>query len=325
MTRDNLERCQVWIYLGAVLGGLLFGKLQPDSAPVMEALLWPALAVLLYATFTQMPLARLPVVFKDIRFMAAALLGNFFVLPLIVWGLLWLVPDDNAIRLGLALVLLMPCTDWFITFTHQGGGDTHRAVASAPALLIIQILVLPVYLWLFLGEDFNDLLSTTHMGTVFVVILALPLALAFFTERLSVGARPVRALVVKLGWLPVPMLAFVIFLVAGSQIEAVEGSAPVLGKILLATVLFLVAAVVCALVLARLFALPIPQARTLLFTFSTRNSFVVLPFALALPSELGAAAIVIIFQSLVELFAMLLFLWLVPNSLLPMRSRINPI
>ena len=69
--------------------------------------------------------------------------------------------------------------------------------------------------------------------------------------------------------------------------------------------------------IGRAFKLPVPQARTLLFTLSTRNSFVVLPFALALPVAWELAAIVIVFQSLIELFGMLALLWLVPRKLLP--------
>ena len=44
---------------------------------------------------------------------------------------------------------------------------------------------------------------------------------------------------------------------------------------------------------------------------STRNSFVVLPFALALPVHQQAAAVVIVLQSLVELLGMLVLLALV--------------
>jgi ACR3 family arsenite efflux pump ArsB len=43
------------------------------------------------------------------------------------------------------------------------------------------------------------------------------------------------------------------------------------------------------------------------------------PLALALPAGWEATAIVIVVQSLVELFAMLVFLWLEPRHLMPGR------
>jgi ACR3 family arsenite efflux pump ArsB len=81
MTRQDLEKLQVWIYLVAILTGLLVGARSPASGAVFETLLWPVLACLLYATFTQVPLARLQEAFQDARFMGAILVGNFLVIP----------------------------------------------------------------------------------------------------------------------------------------------------------------------------------------------------------------------------------------------------
>lgn len=59
LDRLTLERRQVWIYLAAIIGGLLLGGAVPRIAPVLESLLWPALALLLYATFVQVAAAAL--------------------------------------------------------------------------------------------------------------------------------------------------------------------------------------------------------------------------------------------------------------------------
>lgn len=317
MTRENLERNQVWVYLAAILLGLALGGFAPVLAPTFELLLWPGLALLLYATFTQVRLNQLPAAFKDGAFISAALIGNFVVLPVLVLGVLMLVPDDLAIRLGLLLVLLVPCTDWFVTFAHQAGGDLRRAIAITPALLIVQMLLLPLYLWMFMGEDFMEIVSAGRMVMVFAVVIVLPLALAWLTERWAGESAPRAALVEKIGWFPVPLLALVLFLIAASQVEAVLDSLPVMGDIFIGCVAFLIGATICGLVIAKAFKLPVAQARTLLFTLTTRNSFVVLPFALALPAAWEMAAIAIVFQSLIELFGMLALLWLVPKKLLP--------
>lgn len=317
MTKEQVERHQLWIYLTAIVCGLVMGAAAPSLGARFEPLLWPALALLLYATFTQVRLSQLPAAFKDARFIAAVLIGNFVVLPLLVAGVLTLAPDEPAIRLGLLLVLLVPCTDWFITFAHQARGDLHRAIAITPVLLVLQMVLLPMYLWLFIGTEFVQIVSAGRMLTVFGVIIVLPLALAWLTEQWTVKKKDRGIVVERLGWLPVPLLALVLFLVAASQVEAVHDALPVLGSVFMACVVFLLAASACALVLAKLFKLPVAQARTLMFTLTTRNSFVVLPFALALPATWEVAAIVIVFQSLIELFGMLALLWLVPRKLLP--------
>lgn len=317
MKRATLERQQVWVYLAAIIAGLLLGTAAPAAGPSLEFLLWPSLAALLYTTFTQVPLGHLPAAFRDLRLMSAVLLGNFIVLPLLVWAVMILVPDEPAVRLGVLLVLLVPCTDWFITFTHQAGGDTPRAIAISPALLILQIVLLPVYLWLFMGDGFGDIVSGGRMATIFVLLIVVPLVMAWLTERWSESHAARGAIIGRLGWFPVPLLALVLLLIAGSQVEAAVGSLPLIGDVLIAFVMFMIGAVLCGMIIGRMFRLPVAQARTVLFSFATRNSFVVLPFALALPAAWKAAAIVIVFQSLVELFAMLALLWLVPKTLIP--------
>ena len=105
--REQLERYQVWLYLLVILAGMTIGWMSLEQTRHWEALLWPALGVLLYTTFTQVPLIHLRSAFRDRRFLAALLTGNFILIPVVVGLLLWLLPDDPAIRLGVLLVLLV--------------------------------------------------------------------------------------------------------------------------------------------------------------------------------------------------------------------------
>jgi ACR3 family arsenite transporter len=323
VTRAKLERHQVWIYVGATLVGLALGSIAPGVSDAFEALLWPALGLLLYATFTQVPLIHLPDAFRDRRFMGAVLIGNFLLVPFVVWGLLAFLPDDPAIRLGVLLVLLVPCTDWFITFTHLGGGDTRRAIAATPVNLIVQIALLPVYLWLFMGESFIEILAADRIATVFILIILLPLLAAWFTERWAERRGNGAAVVERLAWFPVPLLTLVVFLIAASQVQAVVGALPVMGHVFGAFVAFLIAAALIGTGLGRAMRLPVPACRALIFSLGTRNSFVVLPLALALAPQWQTATVVIVFQSLVELFGMVAYLWAVPRFLAPTPSPEN--
>ncbi len=189
MARQNLEKHQVWLYLVAILAGLGIGSTAPMLAPLLETLLWPILGLLLFTTFTQVALTQLPEAFRDGRFMSATLLGNFVVLPVAVWGLTVLLPDQPAIRLGVLLVLLVPCTDWFITFVQLGRGDTHRAIAVTPINLLVQIALLPLYLWLFMGDTFIELLAADRIATVFVTLIVLPLLAAWLGRSAGRSGR----------------------------------------------------------------------------------------------------------------------------------------
>lgn len=311
--RTTLERHQVWAYLAAIALGLALGASAPAVTPVFEMVLWPPLGALLYATFTQVPLVHLGAALRDGRFVANVLSGNFIAMPALVAALLPLLPDDRAVRLGVVLVLVVPCTDWFITFTHLARGDTARAIAVTPIVLLVQLVLLPLYVWLLVGEGVAADVPLGHVAAAFGALIVLPLALAWATERRAEGRG--RALIDRLAWAPVPLLALVVFLIAASQVVAVRASLPLLGALLLVFLLYLTGALALGVALARAAGLPAPAGRTLAFSLGTRNSFVVLPLALALPSEWQVATVVIVFQSLVELFGMVAFLRLVPRLL----------
>jgi ACR3 family arsenite transporter len=97
----------------------------------------------------------------------------------------------------------------------------------------------------------------------------------------------------------------------------------VLGHVLGVFVAFMVVAAVIGMFLARMFSLPAGSARALVFSLGTRDSFVVLPLALALAPQWQTAIVVIVFQSLVELFGMVAFLWIVPKLIVPSPSELG--
>lgn len=316
MDRLTLERRQVWVYLVAILCGLVSGGVWPGIASYLETLLWPVLAVLLYATFVQVPLLHIRDAFRDRRFVLAAMIGNFVLIPLVVWLMLQWLPDDPVLHLGVLLVLLVPCTDWFITFAQLGHGNAARAVAVTPLNLMAQLLLLPVYLWLMLPAiDFNAALRTEDMLPAVLLLIGIPLLASVFTEY-WIEAKAARTVWRdRMSWWPVPLLAVVVFLIAGAQVGAVCNAGPVLLTVLPVFAGFLLAAALIARLLTRVLRLPMDSGRTLAFSLGTRNSFVVLPFALALPDGWEMAAVIIVFQSLVELFGMVFYLWWLPDRL----------
>lgn len=309
--RQTLEQRQVWFYLSAIVAGMIIGWAAPEQTRYWELLLWPVLGFLLYTTFTQVPLTHLSSAFRDRRFLIALLTGNFILIPLVVGPLLLLLPDEPAIRLGVLMVLLVPCTDWFISFTHLGGGDGARAIAAAPVLLLAQLILLPVYIWFFMGDLAIDLTVGSHLLPAFFGLIVTPLILVWITEWLAERHQTTRKLVNFSGLLPVPLSALVVFLIAGSQVSLVIEQGDFLWSVLLVFVLYLVAAAFIGKWLSARFRFSAPVGLTLAFSLGTRNSFVMLPLALSLPETWHLAVVVIVFQSLVELFGMIIYLrWL---------------
>ena len=192
------------------------------------------------------------------------------------------------------------------------------AIAATPVNLIVQMALLPVYLWLFMGTAFLEIFAVGPIVTVFLTLIVAPLVAAWALERWAEARSGRDALIERLAWFPVPLLALVVFLIAASQVQSVTASLPVLPQVTGVFVGFLVLALFAGLAITRALDLPARSGRALVFSLGTRNSFVVLPLALALPPEWRLAIVVIVFQSLVELLGVLVYLKAVPR-LLPER------
>lgn len=312
-----IERHQIPIYFVAVLLGSALGKLRPDLATALEPMIWPVVGTLLYFTFLQVPLLHFWQALTDIRFLAAMLTANFVFVPVIVWLLMYLLPGSLPIQLGVAMVLLTPCTDWMNTFTLLGQGDVHRTMAATPLLLFTQIILLPLYLWLFLDADTGGVVGTRPFLLAFVGLVATPLSFAWFTEWCGNRSRRIARWIKLSTPVPVAMLAVTVFVIAASQIQQVLDHAQQLTQVTAVFFLYVACAAIIGWISVRLFSLTPKVGRGVVFSVGTRNSFVVLPLALALPSEWKLAVAVIVIQAFVEMLGMLVFIQIVPGWLLP--------
>ncbi|MFG0531914.1 arsenic resistance protein [Pseudomonas sp. yb_2] len=314
MTREQLETRQIPIYFAAVLAAIVFGLLASDTARQLEALITPAIAVLMYAMFLQIPFLDLRQGLGNRRFITALLLANFILVPLLVWAITRGLVEHPAILVGALLVLLTPCIDYVVVFTHIGKGDSRLTLAATPLLLLAQLVLLPVYLALMLGGSSQVAISITPFLEAFVLLIVLPMALAVLT---SAGARRSRAVATwndAWAWLPVPAMALVLMVVIASQIDVVLRDFDRLLPVIPVYIGFMLLAPVLGFICARLLRLPASEARSVTFSAATRNSLVVLPLALALPEEMrGLAAAAVITQTLVELVSELIYVRAVPR------------
>ena len=318
MTRDTLEHNQIPIYFVAVFLAVTFGVLAPLSAHGLNLLVTPAIAVLMYAMFLQIPFLDLRQGLGNKRFIAALLLANFILVPLLVWALTRGLVERPALLVGTLLVLLTPCIDYVVVFTHIGKGDSRSMLAATPLLLLLQLVLLPVYLGFMLGAQSAVVVAAGAFVEAFVWLIVVPMILAVLTTSLARRSSAISRWCGAWGWLPVPAMALVLFVVIASQITSVVRDISLLLPVIPIYVAFVVLAPLMGILAARLFVLPASTARAVTFSASTRNSLVVLPLALALPEDVrGLAATAVILQTLVELVAELVYVRLIPAVVWP--------
>lgn len=310
---ERMEHHQIAVYLGAMALGALVGWAAPSAGPGLEYAINPVLGALLFVTFLQVPAAELLRSLRDGRFLSAALVVNFVVVPLVVAATFALLPADQAVRMGVLLVLLCPCVDYVIVFSGLAGGSGRRLLAATPLLLVAQMILLPGFLYVFMGSELADIVEVGPFVEAFLVLIVIPLALAWalqaWAARRPAGQRVADAASTAM----VPLMAATLLVVVASQVPKLGGSLADVAAVIPFYVVFLIVMAYAGKAVARLFRLDAPASRAVVFTGATRNSLVVLPLALALPDALSVAAAVVVTQTLVEVLGMIAYVRLVPR------------
>lgn len=305
--RDLFEKRQILIYFAAVLLGALVG-VSFVHATRLEAVINPALALMLFVTFLQVPLTALGQAMRNLRFLGALLAVNFLAVPLMVAGLIPFAPADPLIRIGVLIVLLCPCIDYVVTFSHLGRADARLLLAATPVLLLAQMLLLPLYLGVFLDDAAAALVRPEPFIHAFLWLIAAPLALAGAVQLWSGRSQPGARFASALGVLPVPATALVLFVVIAAVVPQLSAAIPATISVLPLYIAFGILAPIIGWLLARAAKVEPAAGRAIAFSAGTRNSLVVLPLALAVPGAIPVVPAVIVTQTLVELVFSLIYI-----------------
>lgn len=171
---DLVEKLQTVFVLSAVICGLALGQI-PGVPAVADRLILPFLMGMLFAAFTGIPLSRLRGAFGNRRVAGSSLLLNFVWNPLLAvfLGAIFL-REHPALWVGLIMLMVTPCTDWYLIFTDIAEGDVALATSLLPYNLVLQLILLPVYLYVFAGTLIE--LPVDVLLESVILVLIIPLA-----------------------------------------------------------------------------------------------------------------------------------------------------
>jgi len=181
MSIGLLDKVQPFVLIAAVIVGLIFGSIFTGFSNYAESILYFVIILLVYSIMLGVPHEKIWSSFKNIKFFSVAIFSNFVIIPLVAWGLaLIFLRGHPAVFIGFILYLVTPCTDWFLVFTSMAKGDVPLGLALLPVNLILQILLIPVYLFLFAGKLIP--IQFSALGETFLVFILLPFVLAILTR-----------------------------------------------------------------------------------------------------------------------------------------------
>jgi ACR3 family arsenite efflux pump ArsB len=168
---NSINRYQSFIIALAVIAGLLAGQVE-TVASVAGYVIVPFLILMLFGLFLNIPINDLLKSFSNLKFFSANLAINFLWTPFFAWVLGYLFLQDHlSLWIGFVMLMITPCTDWYLIFTSIAKGNTMLSASVLPLNLILQVILLPVFLLLFFGASgsVNPAFLFESIGLVLIV------------------------------------------------------------------------------------------------------------------------------------------------------------
>lgn len=152
---DNINKFQSVIILVMAVFGIAIGQINLISR-YAEFIIMPALMVMLFLVFIQIPLKDIKNSFKNIKFTSTTILINFVWTPILVFVLGKIFLHNNSdLLLGFIMLMVTPCTDWYLIFTGRAKGNVALGASILPLNFVLQLLLLPIYIFLIAGANVN--------------------------------------------------------------------------------------------------------------------------------------------------------------------------
>nr|WP_319515104.1 hypothetical protein [uncultured Cohaesibacter sp.] len=285
------------LLIGAIASGSLLGILDPDFGKALSEGTDQTLLSLVCLLFFEVQLRDFASGLANLRFIGIALTANFLLLPLIGYTIASIfMSGQPLLYTGLIIYFLAPCTDWFLSFTRMARGDTALGAALLPINMITQLLLYPVWLWIFTRHtgavDFNS------VPNILLQWFALPFVVAQISRSLLVrllSDRVFSSLNSFIGRIIPVVTAALIFQLFALNVGTIAKHITAFGLIFAAILLFFISTFLLGDGLSRLFKLDYPRSTLLAMTTAARNAPLMLALtAIAIPDQpLVYAALII--------------------------------
>jgi ACR3 family arsenite transporter len=162
------------------------GTFDP-SVPALISLGVPiGLFAMMYPAMTNVRLGEVGAAFRSPRQLGVVVVLDYLVAPFVMFALATILVGDPELRTGLILYGLAPCIAMVIIFTFLANGNTPMALVFVALNSVIQMVLIPVYARLLIGDVSFDVWVVFQSV---VLYLGLPLLAGVATRWYVVRRR----------------------------------------------------------------------------------------------------------------------------------------
>lgn len=269
-----IEKLEPAILIFAIIIGLILSDIKILSNNIGN-LINLFLCIMLYGIFLEVPLKNLKKSFKNIKFSSTSIIINFIWTPIFGYFLGNLFLNGNMdIFIGFFMLILTPCTDWYLIFTKIAKGDLNLSLSILPINLILQIVLLPIYLIIFFSS--NDTINYSNLVYSLIIVIVIPFLSAQITKLLL--NNKLKKITNFFSKYQIVFLALAVFAIFNSQGNQLFGHLNSVLTIFIPLIIFFITTTLIDLLLSEQIHLTYEEYASLTMTTLARNS----PLALAI-------------------------------------------
>ncbi len=295
-----LSKLQALIILIAAISGLMLGMFTPLSNISLD-IVEIFLILLLYILFLSLDLQELKKASLNVKYTLSSLFINFIITPIIAY-LLGLLFFQNSVEIRIALVMLLvtPCTDWYLVFTKLARGNFELNLSLLPINLILQVLLLPIYLFLFFGNVVE--IEIGGIALSIVRVLFIPFICAMITKYCIANNRKVKNYISdKSDILQLIFLCLAVVTMFASEGQNLLDNPLLLLKLFIPLLCFFTFTFFIAKIVGKIFHFKSEDIVSLQMTSLARNSPLALAIAVAVFPTQALISLALIIGPLIEL------------------------
>ncbi len=302
------DEAKPFILIVAVAAGIGLNRVAGGALARYHWIVQAGLVIVIFSIMAFVEVRGVGHAFRKLKPTALAVTTNYVIVPLFAWSLGWLLlrnyPDLWA---GVILYTLTPCIGWYLIFIDLAKGNMEWGLAMLPIDIVLQLLLLPIYLWLLIG-NVVPIDITTLIRSV-AAFLVLPFAAAYATRTLLIAwkGRPFTYGPYKhvMSELKLWALVAVVIGIFATQPRLANSDLGHAGLIIATITLFFLGVFALALAIGRMFKLGYADTTTMVFEITARNSESVIGVAAVAFAGRPLVTLAILIGPIVELPALL--------------------
>lgn len=297
---EKINKYQTGVILIAVIAGLLLGHIEFVS-DYSAKLIVPLLMVMLFGLFLSINISELKSSFLNVKFSLTNVIVNFIWTPIFAYILGYIfLTNELPIWIGFVMLMVTPCTDWYLVFTGVAKGNVPLSTSVLPVNLILQVLLLPVYLMLFFGKSGNVELSS--LVESILLVLVVPFVLALIAKKtIGKNSKAGTNLIQFFEKSQVMFLALAVVAMFASEGKNLIDNPNVIYKLLIPVLIFFAVTFVLSQVISKLLKFSYADKVSLVLTTMARNSPISLAIAVSAFSSEPLIALSLVIGPLIEL------------------------